>query len=501
MDSRHRGYITGIRWGAGGVVGCGIVVAAALGIGAWSQPAPSGIAPPASFLADIPVEGKTPEEVKKLAQSYAARIAGLPLGIRHNKYLEKTTPLKLGARVEIERALTALFETEAPSENLLDRIRERFTGPDERRIPLEVTLPEEGVAKGLRRFSIRIGADPRDARMTTVGGKLTAIPPKPGKELDPAAVTAQIRALLDDTALREKVAESLDAESNTKTWLASVPRMEVQAVLRTSKPRITLEDLKPITSRLTGYSTSLGGSSRNRIHNVQLACKAIDGTVLLPGDEFSYNDIVGPRVPSAGYKEAPVIVRGKLQPGTGGGICQVSSTLYNAALMADMQIVRRRHHSFPVKYVPVGRDATVVDGVIDFRFKNRFNHPVAIDAKVVGSRCVVLIHGHPADDFEINLLSSRISRIPAGYKTVNDPRLPKGRRVVEEPAKDGRRVTVSRVVKKDGQVIRQEVVTRDYYRPQSGVVRVGTAEPKKPDPTPETEPTTLSPEPATAGTD
>ncbi len=501
MASRHRGYIAGLRWGAGGVAGCGIVLAGALGIGAWSEPTPTGVARPSSFLADIPVEGKTPEEVKKLAQGYAARITGIPLGVRYGKSLEKTTALKLGARVDIEKALAALFEADATPDNLLDKIRERFTGPDERRVPLEVTLAEEGVAKALRRFSIRIGADPRDARMTTVGGKLTAIPPKPGKELDPAAMTAQIKALLDDAALREKITESLDVEANTKSWLASVPVMEIKATLRTSEPRITLEDLKPITARLTGFSTSMGGSSRNRIHNVQLACKAIDGTVLLPGDEFSYNDIVGPRVPSAGYKEAPVIVRGKLQPGTGGGICQVSSTLYNAALMADMQIVRRRHHAFPVAYVPAGRDATVVDGVIDFRFKNRFQHPVAIDAKVVGSRCVVLIHGHPDDDLEINLVSSRISTIPASYKSINDSRLPKGRRVVVEPAKNGRRVTVSRVVKKDGKVIRQEVVTRDYYRPFSGVVRVGTAEPKKPTPTPDTEPTTQSPEPATTGAD
>src|SRR6185436_11587408 len=98
-----------------------------------------------------------------------------------------------------------------------------------------------------------------------------------------------------------------------------------------------------------------GGSSRNRVGNIRIACKAIDGTVVLPGEVFSYNEVVGPRVPSAGYKEAPVIISGELSRGIAGGICQVSSTLYNAALLSDMAIVRRTHHGFPVHYLPAGR--------------------------------------------------------------------------------------------------------------------------------------------------
>ncbi|MGV3719885.1 MAG: VanW family protein, partial [Actinomycetota bacterium] len=199
-----------------------------------------------------------------------------------------------------------------------------------------------------------------------------------------------------------------------------------------------------------------------------------DGAVLLPGDVFSYNDTVGPRVASAGFKEAPVIVRGKLEPGTGGGICQVSSTLYNASLLADLEIVRRRHHAFPVAYVPAGRDATVVDGVIDFRFKNRLKHAIAIDSKVVGGRVIVHLYGHDDDKAEVTVVSGRVSTIGAGVKTVPDPRLAKGRRVVVEPARSGKRVTVSRIVKRAGQAVRKEVVSRDYYRPFDGVVRVGT---------------------------
>lgn len=445
MSRRRTGYAAGLRWGAGGVVCCATVVVGMLSVGAWSQPTPTGVARDASFLAGVPVAGKTPEEVKTIARDLAARLQGLPLGVRYGQRLEKTTPEKLGAKVDIDKALAELFDPNAENSNLLDRIRERFTGPDQRDVALPITLAEAGVAKGLQRFSIRIGAEPRDARLTLVKDKLTPIPPKPGKELDPAALAAEIQAYLDTQELRAELAASRDFEPEPKKWLASTALKEFKAALRPAQPRITVETLAPITMKLTGFTTSAGGSSRNRLHNITLACKAIDGVVLLPGDEFSYNDVVGPRVPSAGFREAPVIVRGKLEPGTGGGICQVSSTLYNAALYADMEIVRRRHHAFPVKYVPAGRDATVVDGVVDFKFKNRLEHPVAIVAKLVGAKCVVSIYGHPDDDRDVTLASSRISRVSAGVKTVSDSRLTRGRRVTVEPAKDGRRVTVSRL--------------------------------------------------------
>src|SRR5205085_12487523 len=159
-----------------------------------------------------------------------------------------------------------------------------------------------------------------------------------------------------------------------------------------------------------------------------------------PGDIFSYNETVGPRVPSAGFREAPVIIHGELQSGTGGGICQVSSTLYNAALLADLTIVRRSHHAFPVHYLPAGRDATVVDGALDFKFKNSLKYPIAIDAKVVKRRVVFNLYGHPDDQRQVEIASSGVSRIGAGFKTVSDSHLPAGRRIVAKKAQDGRKV-------------------------------------------------------------
>src|SRR5205823_2528692 len=174
--------------------------------------------------------------------------------------------------------------------------------------------------------------------------------------------------------------------------------------------KVTADHLGSINTVLAAYSTSMGGSSRNRRHNIQVACQAIDGTVLMPGEVFSYNDTVGPRSERAGFRTAPVIIHGELVPGTGGGICQVSSTLYNVALLGGLKIVRRSHHQFPVHYVPPGRDATVAYGSLDLRFANSLPRPVALDVKTAGSRVVIHLYGCAESKRDVQLVSSHVTR-------------------------------------------------------------------------------------------
>lgn len=469
----------GWRWG-GGVVACATVGALLVGTNGSGRAANVQNAPTKTTLSGVPIDGKGQEEVTKLATELRARLLALPLTIRYGTHSEKTTAAKLGATCDVEPAVSAVFSPK--SEGLVDSIKDRFSGPAARDIPLPVHFEAGAVSKALMRFAIRVGAEPHEPRKTKVDGYFKILALRPGRELDPDALAASLEKTFDGKQLRAAVADSLNGEPNRTQWLAGQKTIEIPAPTREAKGRITDEQLASITSTLASFSTGLGGSSRNRVGNIRIACKAIDGTVLLPGETFSYNDVVGPRVPGAGYKEAPVIINGELSKGIAGGICQVSSTLYNAALMADMRIVTRRHHAFPVHYLPAGRDATVVDGAIDFKFRNAFEHPVAIDAKVVGNRVVFNFYGSPEDKRQVEIQSTGVTRTPATSRTVNDGKLAKGRRVVDKPAKSGKRVTISRVVKKDGEVLRKEVVSRDYYPAQSGVIRVGTREDaKKPD--------------------
>jgi vancomycin resistance protein YoaR len=464
-----------VRLGVG-VVGCAAVAGAALVL---TQPASAG---PGTlrdnlYLAGVPVGGKPLEEIEGIAAELSRRLLAVPVRVAHGKLAERTTAAKLGATCDPKAAAAAARAASDREPNFFERLRGVFAGPERLDVPLPVAVSDKGVAKGLSRFSIRIGKEPKNARVTKVKGAFKVLPAKPGKEIDSTAVAAALQTALDDADFRAGLAEGLETEPERAKWLAARKPILIAATQREAKPRITEEDVRSITGTLASFSTGLGASSRNRRHNVALACAAINGTVLMPGDVFSYNDVVGPRVPSAGYREAPVIVRGRLEPGTGGGICQVSSTLYNAALLADLQIVSRRNHGIPVAYVPAGRDATVADGAIDFKFKNRLERPIAIGAAISGWQVVVSVYGHPDDRREVEILRSGIGTIGAGVRTVSDPRLARGRRVVERPAQSGRRVTVTRIVKKDGQVLRREVVSRDYYRAYEGVVRVGTRAP------------------------
>jgi vancomycin resistance protein YoaR len=420
--------------------------------------------------------------VRKLAAQIAERLLAHPVVVRHAAKSERATVGRLGGRVGATAAVEAALAPPPEPASFIDRVRARFAPPEPRDIPLPLSIDARAAERALARFSIRVGIEPREPRLTKQGGRFRILPARPGRELDVDAVARLLQAAADDPAFRATVAASL-AEEDRAVWLAGCRPLEIDAPTRPARPRVTAEHLARITATLATFSTGLGASSRNRVGNIAIACRAIDGTVLLPGDLFSYNDVVGPRVPSAGYKRAPVIINGEMENGLAGGICQVSSTLYNAALLADLNIVTRRRHAFPVSYLPAGRDATVVDGAIDLRFRNSLEHPIAIDAKVVGRRVVLAVYGHPDDRREVSVLASGLARVPAGIRTVTDANLPEGRRVTEKAPRSGRRVTVTRVVKRDGRLLRREVVSRDYYPPQAGVVRVGAqVEPKPADP-------------------
>jgi vancomycin resistance protein YoaR len=488
-------------WRISGILAGAAAVVIAVGAAAQGRSEPTGTAPARTTLSGIAVEGRSAEQVRELAAGLAERLLATPLVVRFGTRVEKTTPARLGAVCDTAAAVAAVLTPPRPG-NPLEGLAVRFTGPAPRDVALPVRFDPVAVRRGLARFAARIGGEPREPRLTKVDGKFKVIPPTPGRELDTQALASALEKALSGQQFRAGLAESLRAGETKDEWLAGRAPVDIPALTRPAAARITAEHLEQITARLASFSTSLAGSSRDRTGNIRIACRAIDGKVLLPGDVFSYNEVVGPRLASDGYKEAPVIVNGEVEPGLAGGICQVSSTLYNLALLADLAIVKRRPHALVTSYLPAGRDATVAGTIIDFRFRNSLAHPVAVDAKVVGNRVVLHLYGHPDDKREVQIISSGVRYLGAGVKTVPDPRLPKGRRVVEKRARSGRSVTITRVVKKDGVEVRRERVSRDYYPPKPGIVRVGTRETAKPAPAaaarPPGAPLTPAPVPAPA---
>lgn len=167
----------------------------------------------------------------------------------------------------------------------------------------------------------------------------------------------------------------------------------VDMPLMTIHPRVDSELLANIKEKPIGqYATYFNSRNKNRSHNILLATKAINNTVLFPGETFSFNKVVGQRTKEKGYLDAPVIVRGELSEGIGGGICQVSSTLFNATDRAGLRIVKRYSHSRSVPYVRPGRDATVSWNGPDFVFQNLYNQPILIRAQMVPGKLFVSIY-------------------------------------------------------------------------------------------------------------
>lgn len=179
-------------------------------------------------------------------------------------------------------------------------------------------------------------------------------------------------------------------------YIEENPKLEEYDIqLSLTFPKVSVHDLgyDPFPNIISSYSTSYYASNAARTTNLRLAASKINGVVVMPGETFSYNRVVGKRTVAAGYKEAAIYSNGQVVDGLGGGICQISSTLYNAAVAADMEIMQRRNHQFVPSYVKAGYDATVVWGSTDFQFLNRRSYPVKIEASVSGGIAKITIHG------------------------------------------------------------------------------------------------------------
>lgn len=290
------------------------------------------------------------------------------------------------------------------------------------------------------------------------------------------------RLLIDEYGSRRIVPEQAGVAlppKPTEYVLHALQRLQttVSIPLQVIPPRVTASHLQTITTPLAEASTRFSEAQRNRSHNIRQAAARINGVVLLPGDVFSYNQTVGPRTLREGFRKAPVIVKGELVPGDGGGVCQVSSTLYMAVLQAGLQILQRSKHAFPIGYAPAGLDATVVYGVLDLRFRNNTDYPVAVIAHAARGRMRVSIWGAEQARRQV-----RIQRIVHGVfgvpvKTVPSANLPAGVRRVVTKGHVGMRVSVYRIIEEPGEPPIREKISTDTYRPQARVVLVGQAKP------------------------
>ncbi len=234
---------------------------------------------------------------------------------------------------------------------------------------------------------------------------------------------------------------------------------------------------------LATFSTYFNTQNINRSSNLRIAASTLNGAVIPPGQEFSFNTAVGPREFSTGYKEALIILQNEFKPGIGGGICQVSSTLYNAVLLANLPILERHNHSVAVDYVPVGTDATVTYGGKDLRFKNDTDGPIVVKTIVQGGKLTVQLLGKRSGP----AVKVKIEREIIGvtdFKEIrkDDPELLLGEEKVDHEGTKGYRVRTYRTVYDEkGQLLKRELLSTDVYQPLHKLILVGTKLPINPE--------------------
>lgn len=246
--------------------------------------------------------------------------------------------------------------------------------------------------------------------------------------------------------------------------------------LKITPPNRTIDDIgtEAFPYTVSSYSTRYDASNTNRSGNLKISADKINGTVLMPGEEFSFNEVVGKRTIEEGYKNAKIYENGQVVDGLAGGICQISSTLYNAVLLANLEITERRNHSFTTTYVAAGRDATVVYGTQDFKFKNSRTYPIKIEAKVANGIVEFKVHGIKEEvECEIKIIPVTTQTIPYETEYIPDPTLAPGQQVVTQAGHSGYKVTTYIEKRVGGAVVSKEVLSNDTYKAMKTIVRVG----------------------------
>lgn len=273
--------------------------------------------------------------------------------------------------------------------------------------------------------------------------------------------------------------EGIDFDIENAKLLIAEPKEQYEIPLIITKPTKTTKDIGTEASPdlLATFSTKYQASNKNRTTNLILAANKINGTVLLPGEEFSYNKTVGERTPEAGFKEAATFSGGKVVDGIGGGICQISTTLYDAVVMANLDITVRRNHQFVTSYVGGGKDATVVWGSQDFKFKNTRKYPIRITATVQGGVATVQVWGVREEvEYDITIETKKTATIPYTTQYVQDASLPAGQQKVVQAGNNGSKYEAYKVTRLNGEIVSTTLLSKDTYNAMKKIVHVGTAQ-------------------------
>jgi vancomycin resistance protein YoaR len=428
-----------------------LAVAAGLGAGVLLLPraqGPGGADEPLPELSFLGQRLNADDTAAKQALERARRyVAGkltleLPDGSKREVYLGE-----LGAEIDKVRLANLVRQAKDRTSMLVRGFRASGLG-GQLSLPVPVALNSSRAVVALGRLKDETDRLPVDARMDLEGRKL--VPEVMGRLLD---LDASLLAIESALARGQRTAKLAFLERRPRRVAAELGNVQLDAVLGYFE---------------TNYDRSERVQARS--YNLRLAASKLDGTVLLPGEEFDFNDVVGPRDEANGYKVATVIAEGELVDGIGGGTCQISGTLHGAAFFAGLAIVERYPHTRPSSYIKMGLDATVVYPTINFRLKNPFPFPVVLHETVKNGVVRAEILG-PKRTRTVTLIRRIDSAIPYEEVERPDKTLPNGMRRLAQRGVAGFKLRRYRIVREGAHAVRER--WDDTYPPTSQIVRVG----------------------------
>lgn len=325
-------------------------------------------------------------------------------------------------------------------------------------IALDFSYNTEKLKEKLQAIAQEFDREAVDSTVSRKNGSFVVTPEKVGRVMNQEQTTTE-------------AAEVLDTHTS---GTASIIAEETQ-------PKIIAEQNGHVKDLLGSFSTAYNNSDPNRNINLRVGCNYINGTVVAPGEVFSTNANLGPQTYAGGYKDAAIYNNGKVEKGIAGGVCQVSSTLYNAVLMAELEVVERQPHSMKVGYVPLGRDAAIAGTYKDFKFKNNTQYPVLVEAYASGGQLVMNIYGEETRSNSRSVSYETVfeATVPKLPEVVTeDPEMPEGERVITSRGQTGAKVSVYKVVYQNGVKQSSDWFSSSSYRSSADYVTVGTKKPE-----------------------
>ncbi|MBM7870611.1 vancomycin resistance protein YoaR [Clostridium pascui] len=403
---------------------------------------------PKVVINDIDMTGKTKEEAIKILESkIIVPDKQIIINANNKKYILNTKDLK--SHNNIKEIVNKAFSygrdlSQTKKEELIKSSKERKFSTTE-------TFNKDIIINLLNKIEKEVNQKEKSASVKGVkSGKLLINDHIVGRKLN-----------------KEKLHKDILTEIKNKD--NSIINAEVKDIL----PDITKEELSIMNAIISAYETRYSITEEERVYNIGLATKAISGTLLMPGEIFSFNKIVGKRTPERGYKQAPIIIDNKLEKGDGGGVCQVSTTLYNAIIRLNIMSLERSNHTLAPLYIQPGFDATVSEA-IDYKFKNTLKYPIYIEGIISKGTVKFNIYSNSSlNSIKYDLINEIYEKaIP---KTVyrEDSNLNLGIKKQEQKPHIGYKVKVYIVEKRSGKITNKKLISNDNYDMTNEVIKIG----------------------------